>query len=346
MVDIAERGVAQEKPQQTPLLSVRGLEISVADGKDTHAAVADVSLQVRAGEAVGLVGESGSGKSLTAAAIMGILPAGVRVSAGSVEFGGRDLAALSAREMSAIRGEEIGFVFQDPGVALNPLMTLGAHIVEAIRQHRPLSRRAARAQAIEALAEVGIADPARRVDQYPHEFSGGMKQRAMIAIAIVNRPRLIIADEPTTALDVTIQAQILDLLRTIQKDSGAAMLLITHDLGVIAETVSRVAVMYSGRIVEEATVDAAFHSALHPYTRALVECLPTLDGDERLLPSIPGAPPTLGDRTTGCDFASRCPLNGGRAECEVRPELLRWSDDHLAACHFSNEMLLVGEGTR
>ena len=325
-------------PSNGVLLEVERLEVSVPISGRNFPAVTDISFQIQRGESVGLVGESGSGKSLTASAIMGILPQLVRATGGEVRFEGRDLLSQSPRELARIRGSEIGFIFQDPGVALDPLMTIGRHLEEAIRQHRPMSRRAARSRAIEAMAEVGIADPTRRVDQYPHEFSGGMKQRAMIAIAIVNRPKLIIADEPTTALDVTIQAQILDLIRRIQDDTGAALLLITHDLGVIAEMTSRVFVMYGGRVVEECTSDEAFHRSLHPYTHALLECLPTLTADGATLPSIPGYPPTLDERPQGCCFADRCPLRRGRQECETEPLLVEHRAGHFAACHFWEEL--------
>jgi len=252
-------------------------------------------------------------------------------------FDGRDLLAMSEPELRRVRGAEIGLIFQDPMTAFNPVMTVGAQIAESLREHGDYSRRAAKARVEELLAEVGIPDPARRARQYPHEFSGGMRQRAMIAMAIANRPALIIADEPTTALDVTVQAQILDLLQSVQDEHNAAMIMITHDFGVIAEVAERVVVMYSGRVVESADVDTAFHAPRHPYTSGLLDSLPVVDRRVDELPTIGGQPPNPLHMPVGCSFAPRCERSGGRLECRVEPSLVTVSKGHAVACHFQDE---------
>ncbi|MER7273073.1 ABC transporter ATP-binding protein [Dactylosporangium sp. NPDC000244] len=321
-----------------PLLSVTGLVTEFGVHGGVVPAVNGVSFDVYPGETVGIVGESGSGKSVTVMSALGLLPSTGRVVAGRAEFGGRDLLALREQDLQHVRGKEIGLVFQDPMTALNPVMTVGAQVAEGLRRHQEgLTRRAAAARTVELLAEVGIPDPKRRARQYPHEFSGGMRQRAMIAIAMANRPRLIIADEPTTALDVTIQAQILDLLRRVQAETGAALMMITHDLGVIAEMTRRVIVMYAGRVVETADVDATFHAARHPYTRALLQSLPKLYHRVEELPAIGGQPPNPQHLPDGCAFRPRCARSNGREACLTRPELFETGPGHRAACHFHAE---------
>ncbi len=296
--------------------------------------VHDVDLEVRPGEVLGLVGESGSGKSLTMRSVLGLLPPGVRVGAGTVHWDGTDLLASPERTLRGVRGGDVGMVFQDPSQALDPLMRVGDHIVETLRLHDPaLSRRAARARAVEALASVGVPDPARRARQYPHEFSGGMKQRAMIAVALANRPRLVIADEPTTALDVTIQAQVLDLLRAARDDLGTAVVLITHDLGLVAEIADRVAVMYAGRVVESGTAASIFAGPSHPYTQGLLASRPHLAARGADLPAIGGQPPLPTSRPSGCAFHPRCPVALPRCAEEV--PVLAPSRTGLTACHLA-----------
>jgi peptide/nickel transport system ATP-binding protein/oligopeptide transport system ATP-binding protein len=328
-----------------PLLDIDSLVTEFRTESGLLRAVNGASYRVMPGESVGVVGESGSGKSVTVMSVLGLLPPTARTVSGSAWFGGRDLLTLRAKEMEDIRGREIGLIFQDPMTALNPVMTIGRQIAEALqRHHGDMSRRAALRRAVDLLGEVGIPKPEQRAGQYPHEFSGGMRQRAMIAMAMANRPRLIIADEPTTALDVTIQAQILDLVRTVQQETGAALIFITHDLGVIAEMVDRVVVMYAGRAMEAATVDGLFHDPRHPYTCGLLDSLPRLSARTAELPVIPGQPPNPQHLPAGCEFLPRCARSNGRAECAVRPDLAvvpNAPDDHLAACHFSDEVRMT-----
>ena len=269
-------------------------------------AVIDVSFTVSAGETLGLVGESGSGKSLTAFSIMRLVEPPGRIEAGRLIYKGRDLRGLSEREMQDVRGGEIALIFQEPMTALNPVFTIGSQIEETLLVHRRATRRTARARALELLEAVSIPEPARRIREYPHQLSGGLRQRALIAISLACNPSLVIADEPTTALDVTIQAQILDLLRDLQRRMGLALLLITHDLGVVAEMADRVAVMYAGRIVEEAPVKILFQDPKHPYTRGLMDSMPGGAPGTRLR-AIQGTVPTLGQLPPGCAFTPRCP---------------------------------------
>ncbi|MCJ1713211.1 ABC transporter ATP-binding protein [Curtobacterium sp. VKM Ac-2922] len=291
-----------------PLLSVSDLSVTFNANSRPVYAVRGVDYQVHQGEFLGIVGESGSGKSVSSMAVMGLLPSSAKVS-GSITYAGQELVGMNDREMSRLRGRDIAMVFQDPLSALTPVYTIGQQIVEGLRLHdRSLSTHAARTRAEELLRVVGIPNPARRLDAFPHEFSGGMRQRAMIAIAIANDPKLIIADEPTTALDVTIQAQILDVLQTAKEMTGAAVVLITHDLGVVAGNVDRVAVMYAGRIVENAPVQTLFREPVMPYTIGLLRSMPNMTAPrtERLVP-LEGRPPLLTQRPTGCPFADRCP---------------------------------------
>jgi oligopeptide/dipeptide ABC transporter ATP-binding protein len=289
-----------------PLLAVRDLRVTFGTDAGPVPAVRGVSLEIRAGETLAVVGESGCGKSVTALALLRLLDPNARVSAGAVRFRGRDLLAEGDDALRGIRGAEIGMIFQEPMTSLNPVFRIGDQIGEVLQIHRGMDRAAARRAAVELLARVRIADPDRRAAQYPHELSGGMKQRVMIAMAIACGPALLIADEPTTALDVTIQAQILDLLRALQRDSGLAILLITHDLGIVAQFAERVAVMYAGEIVEEGGVHELFRGPLHPYTRALLRALPR-PGHRGRLAAIPGTVPSPRDLPPGCSFSGRCP---------------------------------------
>jgi peptide/nickel transport system ATP-binding protein len=286
-------------------------------------AVDGVSLAVERGTTLGLVGESGCGKSVTALSIMGLIPRPpARIVSGSIVFDGRDLAALSEPELEDVRGREIGMIFQDPMTSLNPTLTIGTQITETLRRHLGLTRTAARVRAVELLEEVHIARAAHRLDDYPHRYSGGMRQRVMIAIAVSCNPKLLIADEPTTALDVTVQAQVLDLLEELRESHEMAMIVISHDMGVVAETADDIAVMYAGQIVEQAPALELFEHPEHPYTEALLGALPQLAGEhvrEGRLIAIPGRPPSLVDPPPACRFAARCPHADLDDACSVRP---------------------------
>jgi peptide/nickel transport system ATP-binding protein len=313
------------------LLEIDSLSVSFMTDAGPVRVVEDVSFALWAGETVGLVGESGCGKTVTAMAIMGLNPSPPsRVDAGRVVFEGRDLLALGAA-LRDVRGDRIGMIFQEPMTSLNPTFTVGFQIAEVLRVHRGLSRSAARAVAVELLGMVGIGAPERRLAQYPHELSGGLRQRAMIAMAIACRPALLIADEPTTALDVTIQAQILDLIKRLQREIGMSVLLITHDLGIVAEMCERVIVMYAGRIVERASAAVLYRRPLHPYTAGLLASSPRLGHRRSVLPTIPGTVPSPGQRGAGCYFAARCPRAVERCRVEA-PPLEPFEPDHEAAC--------------
>ncbi|NED10234.1 ABC transporter ATP-binding protein, partial [Streptomyces sp. SID9124] len=289
-----------------PVLSVRDLHITFPSESGPVEAVRGIGFDLLPGRTLGIVGESGSGKSATAMGIMGLLPP-TAATGGQVLLDGRDLVGLSDRELSAIRGNAIGMVFQDPLSALTPIFTVGRLLSDALRVHQPLTKRAAWEQAVELLDLVGIPDPRERAASFPHEFSGGMRQRVVIAMAIANKPSVLVADEPTTALDVTVQAQILDVLRLAQKETGAGLVLITHDLGVVAGHADDVAVMYAGRFVERAGVDELFARPVMPYTARLLAAVPTVDsGVRRPLVPIGGEPPALVGLPAGCPFASRC----------------------------------------
>jgi peptide/nickel transport system ATP-binding protein len=314
------------------LLEISGLTVGFATERGPQRVVEEVSFSVSAGDMVGLVGESGCGKSVTAMAIMRLLPVPpARMEAGEIRFEGRDLLKLDEGAMCDLRGNRIGMIFQEPMTSLNPTFTIGFQIDEVLRAHRSLSAASARAETIELLTRVGFGAAARRVDQYPHQLSGGLRQRVMIAMALACGPQLLIADEPTTALDVTIQAQILELLRRLQRELGMAILLITHDLGVIAEFAREVVVMYAGRIVEKAAVGPLFAHPRHPYTAGLLASIPRIADGRTRLPSIPGMVPQPTERGDYCSFAARCPraLDICRAE---RPPLAPLADGHLAAC--------------
>jgi oligopeptide/dipeptide ABC transporter ATP-binding protein len=330
-------------PTGTPVLSIRDLvtEFDTPDGVVN--AVNGVSYDVYPGETLGVVGESGSGKSVTVMSVLGLIPQPPgRIAGGEIMFGGRNLLDLSPAELRDVRGKDIGIIFQDPMTSLNPVHKVGRQIAEAMIVHRDLSDDAARKETVELLERVGVPNAADRYDQYPHEYSGGMRQRAMVAMAIANNPKLLIADEPTTALDVTIQAQVLDVIREAQEETHAATILITHDLGLVAEMADRVVVMYGGKVVESGDVHTIFHAPRHPYTLGLMSSLPRLDQDLKRLEPIVGQPPSLINLPPGCSFHPRCRLSRGRDRCrtEVPPLLQVDSGGHRSACHFHDE---VGE---
>jgi oligopeptide/dipeptide ABC transporter ATP-binding protein len=308
------------------LLDVQNLKTYFFTREGQVQAVDGISFSVEVGRTLGIVGESGCGKSVTALSIMGLIPRPpARIVDGAVLFDGRDLTKLPERELEDVRGREIAMIFQDPMTSLNPTFRIGTQITETLRRHFDITKAAARVRAVELLEEVGIPNAAARLDDYPHQFSGGMRQRVMIAIALSCQPRLLIADEPTTALDVTIQAQILDLLESLREEHQMALILITHDMGVIAEVADDVAVMYAGQIVEQAPALELFDSPEHPYTEALLGALPQLEGTdirEGRLTAIPGRPPNLVDLPEGCRFAPRCPY-GDLDSCATRPQELR-----------------------
>jgi peptide/nickel transport system ATP-binding protein len=317
-----------------PLLSVDGLAVSFRTDEGTVRALDGVSFVVPKGKTVGLVGESGSGKSVTSLAIMGLLPRPPAVlEAGSIRFAGRELTQLRDGQLRQIRGRHIGMIFQEPMTSLNPVFTVGFQLIEAVTAHRKFSRADARARAIALLERVGIPAAKDRIDAYPHQLSGGMRQRVMIAIALAGEPELLIADEPTTALDVTIQAQILELLADLQRDLGMSVLLITHDLGVVAEHVHEVVVMYAGKIVERAPTTQLLMAPLHPYTRGLLESVPSYAGNRTAsrLPTIPGTVPDLAKLPPGCRFAERCPRV--QDDCRAaQPPLISFEPMRSAAC--------------
>lgn len=304
-----------------PLLEVKNLRVEFPSRHGTLLALDDVSFSIQPGEVLGVVGESGAGKSLTGAAIIGLLDPPGRVVGGEIRFEGRRIDNLPYEEMRKLRGRHIGAIFQDPLTSLNPLYTVGRQLTETIRTHLPMSAAQARERAIDLLQETGISAAAQRIDQYPHQFSGGMRQRVVIALALAANPKLIVADEPTTALDVSVQAQIILLLKRLCKEHGAAVMLITHDMGVIAETCDRVAVMYAGRLAEIGPVQDVIHSPAHPYTHGLMGAIPAMNEDRERLLQIDGAMPRLNAIPPGCAFNPRCPRVMDRCHVE-RPELL------------------------
>ncbi len=321
------------------LLSVRNLRTTFSSHHVEVHAVRGVDLTVAEGDFLAVVGESGSGKSVTMKSVMGLVPRNARVEADELAFDGRDLRGLSERELRSVRGGDIAMIFQDPMTSLDPLKTVGKHLREVLRRHRGLTGEAADAEAVRALAQVGIPSPEERLGQYPFEFSGGMRQRVLIAMALCCEPRLLIADEPTTALDVTIQAQIIDLLKELRETAGMSVVLITHDLGVVANACNRIAVMYGGLIMETGTAEQIFYEPRHPYTRALLKAVPhpELDRGERLA-AIPGGAPSLVDPPSGCPFAPRCAFACDRCR-EALPELAGEGPDHASRCVFLPEEL-------
>ncbi len=317
-----------------PLLKVEDLHVQFPTEDGVVHAVDGISYEVRRGETLGIVGESGSGKTVSVLTTMGLTRRmGARIS-GRILFEGRDLLMLSEAQMRRIRGNEIAMIFQDPLSSLHPLYKVGSQLVEAVRAHREVNRANARGRAIELLELVGIPDPARRVEEYPHEYSGGMRQRAMIAMALANDPKLLIADEPTTALDVTVQAQILALLERLQRELSMAIVIVSHDLGVVAEMAEEVAVVYAGRIVESASAKLLFSAPEHPYTWGLLRSIPTLHGPRaRELEAIQGSPPSLIDRPSGCHFHPRCPYaEPEHARVDPRLEAVPGEPSHRVAC--------------
>ncbi len=319
------------------LLEVKNLKTSFFTHVGEVKAIGGVSFDLNKGEAIGIVGESGSGKSVTSLSIMRLLQFPGKIVDGEVYFKGQDLAKKSDKEMQTIRGNEIAMIFQDPMTSLNPVYTIGDQIMEAIRRHQGLNKAEAKKKAIEMLRLVGIPSPEKRVDNYPHEFSGGMRQRAMIAIALSCEPSLLIADEPTTALDVTIQAQILELMKDLKEKINTSIVLITHDLGVVADVCSRIIVMYGGLIMEEGKTEDIFYNPKHPYTMGLLKSIPRLDlgGKKRLVP-IEGSPPDLLKPPKGCPFAARCEY-AMKVCIEQRPEYTFVDETHRAACWLLHE---------
>ena len=317
------------EPRQ-PLLQVRDLRVSFRTARGTVRAVDGVSFDLQPGEVLGVVGESGSGKSVSLMSMLGLIDPRNASVEGSVKLNGRELIGLPPREMQHVRGKEIAMVFQDPMTALTPVYSIGTQIVEQLRVHlKGLSRAAAKARAIELLADVGMPTPAAQFERFPHQLSGGMRQRAVIAMALSCKPSVLVADEPTTALDVTVQAQILALIDRLRRETGTAVVLITHDMGVVAELADRVQVMYAGRVVERASAQDLFSDAWHPYTWGLMGSIPPLEGARpKRLPSIPGAPPSLANLPAGCAFAPRCAARDAR--CDTRPALPAGA--HAAAC--------------
>jgi peptide/nickel transport system ATP-binding protein len=318
------------------LLEVRNLRIEIPTRKGTLVAVDDVSFEIGEGEVLGVVGESGAGKSLTGAAIIGLLEPPCHVASGEIEFDGARIDNIPYEALRRIRGRDVGMVFQDPLTSLNPLYTIGRQLTETIQTHRRLSDREARVEAIGLLSEVGIPAPERRIDQYPHEFSGGMRQRVVIALALCANPRLIIADEPTTALDVSIQAQIIQLLKRLCREHGAAVMLVTHDMGVIAETADRVAVMYAGRLAEVGPVRDVVRNAKHPYTEGLMGSIPLVGHDVAQLTQIDGSMPRLTEIPNGCAFHPRCPKAFERCRRQ-RPDLIDAGPTSAACWLFSGD---------
>jgi oligopeptide/dipeptide ABC transporter ATP-binding protein len=325
-----------------PVLSIRDLVVEFTTEDGVVKAVDGITYDLYPGETLGIVGESGSGKSVSTMSLLGLIPQPPgRIVRGEAIFQGKDLLKVSKKQLRRIRGNDLAMVFQDPMTSLNPVLKIGYQIAEAVKTHNPsVKDGAAKKRAVELLKIVGVPNPERRVDQYPHEFSGGMRQRAMIAMAIANEPTVLIADEPTTALDVTIQAQILEVLKKAQEETEAATILITHDLGLIAELADRVIVMYAGKVVEIGDVNTIFSNPRHPYTIGLMDSLPKLTAEEDWLKPIPGQPPSLISRPPGCPFHPRCFLSQGRVRCREEEPPLRTTDEseHLSACHFAEEL--------
>ncbi len=336
----AENESQSAKQDVAPVLDVRGLSISFR-GRDgiTHV-TRDISFSVNPGERVGMVGESGCGKSVTGLSLLRLLPERTAIIDGEILFEGRNLMAMTPREIRTLRGRDISMIFQEPMTALDPVFTVGQQLTETLRAHYSISAAEARERSIQALKDVGIPSPESRIDEYPHQFSGGMRQRVMIAMALICKPKLIIADEPTTALDVTVQAQIIDLLVELSDSTGAALLFITHDLGVVAETCSRMITMYAGEVVESAPVDDVLRRPGHPYTSGLLRSLPRLSDRGGRLPFIPGRVPSPNAMPKGCRFQQRCPYSGEGC-AEYQPMVAAGADRH-ARCHKARALELEG----
>lgn len=324
------------------LLDVENLTVEFKSGGSTMKAVNGVNLQLNKKETLGIVGESGSGKSVTATALMRLIPSPPgKITNGKILFNGRDLIEISEKEMRNVRGNDISMIFQDPITSLNPVLTVGNQIIEVIQAHETISKKDAAIKAVDMLKMVGIPEPEKRLKMYPHEFSGGMRQRVMIAIALACNPKLLIADEPTTALDVTVQAQILDLMKKLQQEHDTAIIMITHDLGVVWELCDKVNVMYAGRTVESTTTRQLYEKPLHPYTWGLLESQITMGTQEQQrLPAIPGSPPDLTMPYSGCHFSARCPLATDICRSTV-PDLVEVQDNHFVACHLQAKDQIV-----
>ena len=324
-----------------PLLSATDLSVTF-HAKDEHVrAVTDVSFEIRSGEVLAVVGESGSGKSVTALALMRLHPRNTEIT-GDIHFDGMDILSMTEGEMRAIRGRDIAMIFQDPMTAMNPVFTVGDQIVEAIRLHNNVSSKEAWTRAVDLLQLVGVPEPKQRATQYPHEYSGGMRQRAMIAMAISNDPKLLIADEPTTALDVTVQAQVMEVLHDVKEATGSAIMLITHDLGLVAGSADRVQVMYASRLMETGSIDEIFYRSQNPYTKALLSSIPDLEEDQESLAAIPGNPPSLTRPPRGCAFGPRCSMVIERC-VEEPPELLTIEGPHASRCHRASDIEVAVE---
>ncbi len=333
----------EENNKNHAVLSARNVHTTFHTHGRSVQAVRGVSFHVEHKEILAVVGESGSGKSVLMKSIMGLMPDNAEVVADEIRFQEQELSTMTPEQLRKIRGKEIAMIFQDPMTALNPLRTIGYHLVEVLKRHRKMNGKEAQKEAIEVLKQVGISSPEKRLMQYPHEFSGGMRQRALIAMALCCKPKLLIADEPTTALDVTIQAQILELLKTIQEENGMSVVLITHDLGVVASLSHRICVMYGGLIMEEGLTDEIFYAPKHPYTKALLRAIPRpQSGSRERLESIPGMAPSLASPPPGCPFAERC-----KFACEICnegiPQYRVYSDTQRAMCIFSDEELSAME---
>jgi oligopeptide/dipeptide ABC transporter ATP-binding protein len=330
-----------EAPPGDLALSVRGLWTDYVTKDGVFAAVRGVSFELSRRERLGIVGESGSGKSALGLSIMGLIEPPGRVAAGAVHLNGRDIRTLREADLQTVRGREIAMIFQDPMMGLDPIRTIGGQLTEAIRTHQKVTRGQARRQAIELLQEVEVPNAAGRMDDYPHQYSGGMRQRVLIAMALANQPDVVIADEPTTALDVTTQAQILDILGRLAAERGAAVILITHNLGIVAEFCDTVQVMYAGRIVERSPVQNLFDHPVHPYTEALLKAVPRAGTAGQRLFAIGGLPPSLADLPSGCSFEPRCPVGRGDAVCAGRrPEPVTFpvaGGSRLAECHYARQ---------
>lgn len=333
----------EENNKNHAVLSARNVHTTFHTHGRSVQAVRGVSFHVEHKEILAVVGESGSGKSVLMKSIMGLMPDNAEVVADEIRFQEQELSIMTPEQLRKIRGKEIAMVFQDPMTALNPLRTIGYHLVEVLKRHRKMNGKEAQKEAIEVLKQVGISSPEKRLMQYPHEFSGGMRQRALIAMALCCKPKLLIADEPTTALDVTIQAQILELLKKIQEENGMSVVLITHDLGVVASLSHRICVMYGGLIMEEGLTDEIFYAPKHPYTKALLRAIPRpQSGNRERLESIPGMAPSLASPPPGCPFAERCRF--ARETCnEGIPQYRVYSDTQRAMCIFSDEELSAME---
>ncbi|WP_018752695.1 ABC transporter ATP-binding protein [Paenibacillus sanguinis] len=320
----------------TALLEVKELEVAFSGGSTSYPALQSISFALREGEVLGIVGESGCGKSLTSLSVMGLLPGGAKVTKGEIRLAGTSLYGLSAEEWCGVRGKQAAMIFQDPMTALNPLVPVGKQIAETALNHLKISRKEARQLAVDMMKRVGLPRAEQLFREYPHQLSGGMRQRVMIAMALICSPRLLIADEPTTALDVTIQAQILSLLRDMKEETGAAMLFISHDLGVIREISDRVMVMYAGYVVEEAPVEELLHDPKHPYTVGLLKSIPDIGHKDQPLHTIPGRVPALAERGGGCPFAGRCPHAEPICTAEI-PSVTEPTAKHFVRCHLYGE---------